>query len=528
MNASLNPAHPKPYLVWRWRRLTRLGSIVAVGAIATAMLTSPPYPAKAAEGEGRAVTTATSFFPSWTPNSQAILYTRQGADGDTLQRHRLDSTTSVTLLDIDVRAREAEMSPDGTRVVYTTDTEEGNELRVITLATGAITNVHANSGLADTRGADWSPDGSKLVFSGPGSTRTTSRLYVADADGTSPVVITPDEQDDHHLFPDWSPDGSTIAFTDWGGDEQTVKLIDADGTDQRVLATDAFDSTWSPGSDKLVVTTRDSLTNESRYQLRVVGADGSVIADLSSTYSDQQPAWSPDGKYLAFAREISGRSRIWVRPMGAAVPDPVAPSGPSVSINGGALYTNTPNVTLHVTAPETSPSVTVANDGGFIPSSTFATAPRIPWTLQSSGAERLPKTVYLRFDQAGPVFTDDIILDEVDPDISSATVGGVRTGSVSADSSTAQLVATDGETTHAAMRIQLTQVAATRIRTLRLRASDDKSGVLRLQANRVRSAKGATTLTYRTPVNIPAWRTTHVRVRDGAMNWTPWRRAVRR
>ncbi len=55
----------------------------------------------------------------------------------------------------------------------------------------------------------------------------------------------------------------------------------------------------------------------------------------------------------------------------------------------------------------------------------------------SSGPERLPKTVYLRFRNAGSDninYTDDIILDESVPDLSKATMNALVGGSrVSAD-----------------------------------------------------------------------------------------------
>jgi hypothetical protein len=157
-------------------------------------------------------------------------------------------------------------------------------------------------------------------------------------------------------------------------------------------------------------------------------------------------------------------------------------------------------VTIHVKAPEGAARVTVANDGRFASSSDFTSAARIPWTLVSAGADQLPKVVYGCFNGARPVYSDDIILDQTDPTISEASVGPRRPAALD----TARMAAT---------------------RTLRVTATDNRSGVRRLQYNTERSTRGATTVLYRARLTIPARATTWVRVRDGALNWSRWREA---
>ena len=93
-----------------------------------------------------------------------------------------------------------------------------------------------------------------------------------------------------------------------------------------------------------------------------------------------------------------------------------------MTINGGALYTNDPDVTLSVIAPSWANSLRVANDGGFRAAKAFPVANTIRWHLAESGPERLPKTVYLRFGNEAQNFTDDIILDQTKPTVTSATV----------------------------------------------------------------------------------------------------------
>jgi len=87
------------------------------------------------------------------------------------------------------------------------------------------------------------------------------------------------------------------------------------------------------------------------------------------------------------------------------------------TINDEAIYTNTPEVVLTVIYPPGAEQMSISNDGGFVASSFISPENVISWILESSGPERLPKTVYIRFlgqgINANLIYTDDIILDEV-------------------------------------------------------------------------------------------------------------------
>ena len=81
----------------------------------------------------------------------------------------------------------------------------------------------------------------------------------------------------------------------------------------------------------------------------------------------------------------------------------------------------------------------LSNDGGFGGATEHPVAgdSHYAWTLASSGAERLPKTVYVRFTGPGvddtKTFTDDIVLDQTPPAVTSAartTTSGARTARV--------------------------------------------------------------------------------------------------
>jgi len=198
-------------------------------------------------------------------------------------------------------------------------------------------------------------------------------------------------------------------------------------------------------------------------------------------------------------------------PGGPVTPGPGAPGGPgdadqAMTINDGAQYTNDPDVTLSVTVPSWANTLRVANDGGFHPARTFPVKNRIRWRLAESGPERLPKTVYLRFDGQAPNFTDDIILDQTKPTISSATVDG------------------PGATATSAAAAVATAASNGRTYRVRVRAKDATSGVSKVQFA-LRSTRHPSAMrrfervTRYNGLRAPKY----LRVRDRAGNYSRWR-----
>jgi hypothetical protein len=116
---------------------------------------------------------------------------------------------------------------------------------------------------------------------------------------------------------------------------------------------------------------------------------------------------------IAKSEEVGGTGPV-------DTPDPGTGVG-SVSINHGATYTNDTHVTLTVSPPRGALTMQVADDGGFQPSTAFSSFGDVRWTLPRSGAERLPKTVYVRFLPSGQTLQDDIILDETAPILTRAS-----------------------------------------------------------------------------------------------------------
>jgi hypothetical protein len=260
-------------------------------------------------------------------------------------------------------------------------------------------------------------------------------------------------------------------------------------------------------------------------------ASGSAIADSEITRFD----WDLDGDghfetdsgtSPTVSRAYSERGTVPVRVRatrtGGRVDEASAsvevrlasPGEPGVSINGGDIATNDRDVELSLAWPRLADAIVISNDGGFGPSgstTTLAVGRVQPWQLASSGAERLPKIVYVRYrgGSAGDhVFTDDIILDESVPAVQEATIaGGGGAGAARA--------------------------AAARFR-LRVRAKDDNAGLVNVELSSRPGRAGTILAVKRTKklrrdfklrsLKVRGGKARYLRVEDAAGNFSRWRK----
>jgi Tol biopolymer transport system component len=136
-------------------------------------------------------------------------------------------------------------------------------------------------------------------------------------DGSGQVRLTSDPASDR--YPNWSPDSSAIAFRSNRTPSISFDIwkIRADGSGAvRITADSALwgasletDPAWSPDGRKIAfVSDRDG-----NREIYVGNADGSSPHRLTDNPAiDQFPAWSPDSSKLAFGTNRDGNDEIYV------------------------------------------------------------------------------------------------------------------------------------------------------------------------------------------------------------------------
>jgi TolB protein len=185
------------------------------------------------------------------------------------------------------------------------------------------------------------PDGKRMVFIRIIEGR--EQLFVMDVDGRGEVQLTRGATD--HEDPAWSPDGSKIAFVLIRGNRKQIAIMNPDGSGIEEITPEtqsAIHPSWTPDSGSILYCTDDDLRppakNES--QIHAVAVASRQVRTLISGGVNTYPVMSPDGRHIAY-RKILGEmnSEVFVAGVDGSNPrnltnDPAFEGWPAWSPDG--------------------------------------------------------------------------------------------------------------------------------------------------------------------------------------------------
>lgn len=166
------------------------------------------------------------------------------------------------------------------------------------------------------------------------------QIYLVNLDGSGLTQLT--NVEGGACQPDWSPDGKQIVFispcparadfTETLYKDASLYVMNADGSDiQPLNAGTAFDPAWSPDGKRIAFTS----LRDGKKDIYVLSLESGVITRLTTVSGDvqenSQPAWSPSGEQIAYMVKRFNAYQVWVMNDAGQGNTQVARSGQSYS-----------------------------------------------------------------------------------------------------------------------------------------------------------------------------------------------------
>ena len=205
-----------------------------------------------------------------------------------------------------------DISPDGQRVVFS-----WNKTGRWELFERGLNASDSPRPVSEKQGAKFSPkhspDGSMLAFAIDMDGSESYHIAIHDLKTNITTDLTPDIAYAHQPNMSWSPDGQMLAVLSDMKGQFALFLLPIDGSPARLLRNifhPCWDAVWSPDGQWIAVESESTASDRSIHIVPVGRSRKGPKATTVQLRIDnkvlnaQQPAWSPDSKFLAFSAEL--------------------------------------------------------------------------------------------------------------------------------------------------------------------------------------------------------------------------------
>jgi serine/threonine-protein kinase len=260
---------------------------------------------------------------------------------------------------------------------------------------------------ADWGGPHFSPDGSLLAMDIVGAGGGLPEVWVYDWMRDTPTQLTFGANPT--LEPVWTPDGRRIVFASGGtgafkpnpvgqqGYNLYWRRADGTGDAQRLTEStgDQIPGSWHPNGKVLAFTEANTQTG---YDIKIVTVEGdeargwkpgTPLVFLNGPSDEQDPQFSPDGRWIAYYSNESGQPEVYVRPYPTSVGKWRISTGgglyPIWSRTRSELFYITPNQQIMVASYTADGGSFTANKAQAWWSGRILPRPRGPYALHPDG-----------------------------------------------------------------------------------------------------------------------------------------------
>jgi len=210
-------------------------------------------------------------------------------------------------------------SKDGAHLMYSAERNRQWEIYLLDFTNMKERKVYSAQGT--NIAGDFFPGGSDIVFSS--SREGTPDLYSMNLKTSTPARLT--SSFGIEVSPAVSPDGQHIVFVSDKGGSPQLYVMRRDGSDmRRITFTGSYNTSpsWSPKGDRIVFSGRVG-----GNQIFTINPDGTDPAQLTGQGNNEEPSFSPDGRYITFMSDRDGAKSIYIMRANGEAQQRITPRG---------------------------------------------------------------------------------------------------------------------------------------------------------------------------------------------------------
>ena len=267
--------------------------------------------------------------PAWSRDGRTIVFVSWSDGNGEVYAMNADGSSPRNLTQHPAKDVRPAWSPDGRRIAFVSSRDGQSEIYVMNADGSGKRNLTRNRANDDS--PTWSPNGRRIAFvrgrlrsptalerlrmpTAPPDRFYSYELYVVNADGSGLRRLTRNPKGHSLGQPVWSPDGRTIYAGPY--------VANADGSGAQVSIQVGAIVVWSPDGTRIAFARKPDWCSDrggtrpcagSHSDIYVMNADGSGTRQLThNALQNAEPAWSPDGRRIAFVSRRDGNAEIYV------------------------------------------------------------------------------------------------------------------------------------------------------------------------------------------------------------------------